>query len=244
MAKRVSCCLLVALTLLGGMPSFAHAADAAIHWSDCGAAGTRSRTFACNTNSGAELAVISFQPRAGNAGIVEMSTTLTLGQVGSDLPDWWRFALGGCRTSAVNGSMNFLSATGPCTDYWAAQATLAIAHSSSNIAGVVGRIQLTGTLPAAAAHPLDPGVEYYGIAVVFSHQRTVGAGSCGGCETPICLALGTVRFTGPTGGPAPDVWYVAPSAAANHVLWNGATRCDGLTPVLNRTWGQLKSLYR
>jgi hypothetical protein len=125
---------------------------------------------------------------------------------------------------------------------------------------------------AANAANLEPGQEYYAFTVVINHARTVGTGSCSGCDVPVCCFLNRLHLATPpvTGQPSRDIDLDrgANYLGSQYVTWqngypiNVQRQCDFPTSICNRhytsfdcvlatptrtygsTWGQVKSLYR
>jgi hypothetical protein len=108
---------------------------------------------------------------------------------------------------------------------------------------ILGSVSVAG-VNAVAVHP---GTEYTVMVIRINNTKTVGLGACAGCQQQICLALREVLLTtnnsgdlrmrscgGRPGDPCP-----CPGAPGTSVTWQGSS-----TPTLNRTWGQVKTLYR
>ncbi|MFN8589166.1 MAG: hypothetical protein U0704_15345 [Candidatus Eisenbacteria bacterium] len=218
-------------------------------WSDCGAAGSTARSFACNSNTGTDDLYLSFVPPTGVNAFYEIEAIVQVGTVDfAPVPDWWNFvSFTGCRRASLLTTHNIPISTGACVDPYAlAPSTLTQQVATALVLfgdGVTRRMQLRAvvTLAVADTLALDPGTEYYGVRWRFNHTRTVGTGACAGCTQAMCLALGRVLLRS---GPAQPVEFALPQTAQHAVTWNGGSSCDRLVPVRNRTWGALKSLYR
>jgi hypothetical protein len=71
----------------------------------------------------------------------------------------------------------------------------------------------------------------------------VGAGACGGCAGSVCLVIQMLNVTTPvlgnnmflSGGTTPG---------SNMATWQGSGADCNLVPVRNRSWGEVKALYR
>ena len=100
------------------------------------------------------------------------------------------------------------------------------------------------TGPSGGAGCVDPW-HGQGVASVagYNSLKTVGTDACGGCMVPVCLMLNLVRIAQPPGTPGGDI-EVSNPLVSNYVTWQGASLFLCLTPTVNRTWGQVKSLYR
>lgn len=216
-----------------------------LSWDDCGAFGSESKTFACDTNAGSVAMVGSFAatlPPGVMAAAWEM--ILDLQSAGTVLPDWWMFAgAGSCRTSALQASFDFTSGLASCGDYFGGVTIGGISYQAGFGAANRARVQLVTLDPAGgtAVQPPVPGVEYYMFKLTILFDKTVGSGSCEGCGEGVCIVLNEVRFVDLSQN---DVILTAP-LLRNHVTWQGGIPdCPAATPVRNRTWGAVKSLYR
>ena len=71
---------------------------------------------------------------------------------------------------------------------------------------------------------------------------------CPGCEQPMCMCLENLTLYQTAGTPPMDAILLTEAASRNYVTWQGGavpwSGCPGATPVKNRTWGSVKSLYR
>jgi hypothetical protein len=217
-------------------------------WNDCyGAGGTMNKNFACNTNTGNHDLYISFEPNATIPDLNGSNAIIDLQSASAALPAWWQFKnTGTCRlTSLVANS----GVTGTCPDTWSGQGVAGIAayFTTQNIPAMPtcrARILASISVPGAAAAQVDPGTEYYCLMVRINSAKTVGTGLCAGCLDPACLVLNEVLLTSNNSGDNRLTnWlgsnYVTWQGGWCHYNWYGCT-----TPTINRTWGQLKGLYR
>lgn len=239
---------LVALLLsLAADTACAEFGHSQLAWDDCGDAGAPTRTFACNTNAGSEVIVFSFRPSNSVDAVFQVEVSLAVGYESlAPVPDWWSFVpTTGCRATSMRASADFTSASGACADPWFglgfvnAQVT-PISYFGD---GVLRRqlIRLTATIPNAAAVPLDPAIEYYGVRLIINHQKTAGAGSCAGCSEGMCIAIANASsLANPSNPVRSELW----NYGRRSITWNSGERCDRLVPVRNRTWGALKSIHR
>ncbi|MBI5168428.1 MAG: hypothetical protein HZA61_02970 [Candidatus Eisenbacteria bacterium] len=238
---------LLLLALLSG-PAHAQYGAVRIAWDDCGSAGATARTFACNTNSGVEVIVVSFKPANSTDAVYQFDTRLALGYESFEvIPDWWAFVpVTGCRRGSLIASADFTSASGACADPWMGQAFTSLSVTRYDIFDTQLRreiVQVTTAIPFASAAPLDAATEYYGVRLIVNHQKTVGTGACAGCAQGMCVGLfGSGSST--LANPANPVRSSLFPRNGYSVTWNGGTSCDRLVPARNATWGALKSLYR
>lgn len=236
--------------LLALSASLASAAGINVAWNNClGAGGLHDMTFACNTNSAASAHtfVVSFRAPTGISLYISNQAIVELQSNSSPLPAWWALkGTGQCRTGAGSADANF--ATGPfgCTDLWAGTASGSLASFNVGFNGANrGRMNLVFAVPSAGAAALNPEEEYYAFKVLILNTKTIGTGSCAGCNDGVCIVCTDLKVIQPNGTPGGTVDLTNP-AEGNFVTWNGPTpeTCTGATPTKNTTWGSIKSLYR
>jgi hypothetical protein len=239
-----------ALALLG-LAAAPAAADPVAHlaWDDCGAAGLRTRTFACDTNAGAEQLVVSFVPPDAVPAFTGIDVSIRFWPPAASLPPWWALSAGGCRATSLKSSP-ISAGPSPCTSPWTSGT-----FSAAQLVSATQEIRALSDLPKGSEHALESGIEYYGMRIVFDHARSAGAGACGGCAMPAGLYLARLTLLL---GPDPNFDY--PLTELPYVNW----QCDGSpvlsydngwtvtgwdfpacgTPARERTWGAIQSLYR
>lgn len=225
------------------MPAAAHAAAGVnLSWDEChGDQPTSNRTFACDTNDGAQVIVASFVAPGGVTQLLGAEIVLDL-LIAEAIPDWWRFkASGSCRQSAM--SMNFIPASPElhCRDPWALQGVGGITAYSVGYGGSPRRARIYAfvILTPDFVLPIEENVEYFAFNLVISNMRTTGMDACAGCSLGVRLLLNSIKLVQPVGV---GDFMLATSAqpASNQLYWQaGAT-----DPVRTTTWGSVKSLYR
>jgi hypothetical protein len=105
------------------------------------------------------------------------------------------------------------------------------------------RLIIAVAVPLAGVQDLTANTEYFACNIVIDHQKTIGAGACGGCSGSVCLLLQKVKVN--TRVPANDVTFFGGSTPGSDMAhWQGSGADCNLVPVKNRTWGQVKALYR
>jgi hypothetical protein len=122
-------------------------ADPTIHlaWDDCGASGTTTKAFACDSNVGGELFVLSFVPPAGIDHFFAFEAKLqvmTSDGATTSIPDWWQLV--NCRNGSLLVDQDFQGGSYACADPWLGQALGAATFSATN-----GRISAVATLPSS-----------------------------------------------------------------------------------------------
>ena len=167
---------------------------------------------------------------ASNEWVIDLESS------GATLPTWWAFkGTGRCRDSSIAQSSNFTAGPFSCTDPWAGGIIIQgfnynIGFSGPNTARIVGVQSLDVASPTAVV----AGTEYYSVALIINRAKTVGTGSCVGCEADVCITLNQIRVLGLTG-----TQYLSYPRDRSRVTWQ-----TEWVPTLQRTWGQVKSLYR
>ena len=226
-----------------------------LRWSSCfGDGGALNKAFTCNTNAGTNQLVGSFELAANMIGVSGNEQVIDLASASATLPAWWQFKnTGTCRQTAlsVNFAMNALNVV--CADWGAGQSNGAIgAYNIGYLSPNRARIIMASAVPPSLLQDLFAGTEYWSFNLLISNAKTVGTGACAGCSTPVCIALSSINVTtqeqarnrklsGPTNG-----------TDSNYSTWQGGgvpvtglgSGCPAATPSQNRTWGQVKSLYR
>ena len=251
--KRVTllCGLLLAMSA-----SVAAASGVGIRWNNClSDAGTQNRNFACNSNTGSNTLVGTFQ--LDGAGLLQVSgneVVVDLASSTTPLPQWWQFKNAGtCRTTALSMNFTIPSSALNCADWAQAQAAGGIGAYNIGARGPnTARVVAAIAVPSTALQDLSGGQEYFSFNLVVSNIKTVGAtGSCTGCSTPVCIVFNSINLTtpilqnniklsGPSNGTDADFCTWQGGAG---VIVGGTPGCGAATPTHNATWGAVKALY-
>lgn len=224
-----------------------------LYWNDCSAGvGTTKRVFACDANVGSNTLVVSFAPPDGITKLVAARAVIDLRSATSPLPPWWRLGAGGCREGSLTASFT-PPASHACGDYWSG-ATLQDLSYSTDLGGdpTRARIVISFSIPEAAAGPVSTGTEYYAFSLAIDNAKSTGAEMCTGCADPVCIVLEELTLYQ---APGLGDYRICDASTSNFTTWQGGaiggSGCPGAdyhypctTPVLNRTWGRMKSLYR
>jgi len=216
-----------------------------LSWVDCGLAGTQNQTFACNTNTGLNTAIASFLPPASLPEFLGLSSQVDIRSQGP-LPEWWKHGTGTCRgTTGLSVSFDFTAGPFTCVDFFGGQAAGGFVYEfpASPNPGERARVRVTCAVPFDNRGPIDAGTEYYAYKLNLLRAKTTGTGNCPGCNVPACLVLDSIQLFQPP-EQANDPTITNP-ADRNFVTWQSADpTCPASTPANNKTWGQVKSLYR
>ncbi len=240
------CCLLVVAPVT-------HAAGLNLAWDQClSDGGSAAKKFACNTNAGFEYLYGSFIPGQNHPQFCGCLYYVDIQAETATLPSWWQFYWSeSCRPTALGMTFDFTSlTTQSCNDPFNGTAVGGIANyvvGTHTRPDFTPRANAARIYAAAAVLPyptITPGTEYLGFRLAISHQSTVGGGACAGCATAVCITFTQCDVVDdkPLGAPE-RVERLTQQATSNMASWQDAgPSCQ--SAVKNKTWGQLKSLYR
>jgi hypothetical protein len=247
---------LLALALVLGFAAVdAQAQVVDIAWGDMGpgcTSGERNDTFACASNAASNnrTIVTSFISPDNLPEFVGMTCNLRLITDGAALPDWWKMGAGECRS---NGWGAVASPTNlglvECADPWGSGSFIGgVTHLSGD--GGADRARIVSDLATDIPQQLTAGTKYYGEAITLTVLRTTGTGSCAGCTAGACLILESIELYQVAGAPGGDVIRLTNTPGElnpAYLSWQAPIDNPGgcnVTPARNKTWGQVKSLYR
>jgi hypothetical protein len=235
-----------AIVVLGA--SAASAAGINLSWTDCGTAGTQNLTFACNSNSGAPFTMIgSFIPPAGLPEFLGISAQIDITTDQATVPDWWAHGGTNCRgTTGLSTNFDFTSGPFTCTDFYVGSAAGGSAYDVGFGTPNRARFRIQAAVPFDNRGPLDENLEYYAYKANVLRAKTTGAGSCAGCSAPACIVFNELQLFQPPEQANDPV--ITNAIDRQFVTWQnpagGPPGCPASTPTANKSWGQVKSLYR
>lgn len=247
--------LLAALTLAAAVGTTARDAAAVpginLSWDVCtGDGGVANKNFNCAVNNGLNTAVGSYIAPAGVDTLAGNDIVVDLISATNPLPAWWAFKnTGTCRATALSVDFD-LSGVVTCSDYWAGQAQGGLAAyfigqgpaADPWVNPQRARVIIAGAVAASSQGAITADLEYGSFRMKISNAKTIGTGSCAGCVDPVCIVLNEIRLSRPGGTRAVPI--VTPDVR-NQITWQGGAGANcAVVPVKNRTWGQIKSLYR
>jgi len=242
MTRRVSGLTAIAL-LVAASPAWAGGVNFA--WNDCLPEGGRTGVrFDCTASTIVQDAVGSFMLNNPMPDFYALEIVVDLQAEAATLPAWWTFSPspGACRDSSLTMSFDFSSlANVACADPfgWPVVGALLNYLPSGNRARIIGIASIPPDEFGQSSSPLEAKKEYYGFRLRLRLDRATGAGACAGCATEVQLVLNSI---GAVGVAENSFELCASPISLDPVIdWQCAS-CA--TPTLNRTWGQLKSLYR
>lgn len=242
--------LCLAVALVSGLAASAHAQGINLSWNDCGANGVENRVFACNSNTGTNAMIASVIPAANVDRFVGIDIIMDLITETSPLPAWWDLdASTGCRNTSLSMGTDFSgtpSGGTACNDYFAAQGGGGIASYTAGFESVPNRARILAFWALANEGVLTGSTEHYMFRMVINNARTLG-GTCPGCTDRACIVLNLIRLVQPAGAAGGDTDMTSPPPGGRQwVRWQdaGSAVSCAQVPTKNRTWGQIKSLYR
>ena len=239
----------------------------AMRWDACyGDGGADARTFACDTNTGTEVLLVSAFPPAAIPQLDGAAATMTVLSTGAGTPTWWQLDTsisGECRAHIpAYYSADFTPPAGSsqCQDFWFGGAAGGASFSESSVLSNQPQFRLVCSLASTVSVPA--GVELFVARLVITHAKTVGAGSCGGCLTGVCIGLNNVQLTQPVGvgdflmldavsGTSSDVvaWQMSGAVMphttelTSHGYDKHFSGCLSATDAARPTWGAIKRMY-
>jgi len=232
--------------LLFSMAATAHAQGGVnLRWSDCASGiGFTHASFACATNTGTHTVVASFVPPPGVTALGRTAIALRICAETPSYPAWWElFNPGSCRPS----SLVWTSPGGvSCLNPWEGAPVAGSIISVGPGLGTADRLVYADSHTAdGSGHAVDPTLEYEAVRLVIDHDHTVGTGACAGCIAPVWLVLEQVDLFMTDG--SPPIHLTMPVQGL-YATWQSTIYtwppCLIPTPARNRTWGEIKSLYR
>lgn len=247
--RSICCSALASLLLVLVVATRAGAAGVGLRWNQCFAdGGAINRSFACDTNVGVFFLVSSFVPGQAISKVGHVDVSLELASSSPVLPAWWQ--LKSCRANARAVVTSQVSVPISCAVFSNALGFNAI------VTGERGpnteRIDL-GSSAAPFGKDVVADQEYLAASLRMTAVLTVGAGSCEGCATPVCIVLRSVSLTR-VGSSSPEIVLTQPlnGTDSNFVTWQGGGSpvvggligCPAATSVHRSAWGTVKALYR
>jgi hypothetical protein len=224
--------------------------------------GLQTRNTDCVTNNFAHFMVITFALDApmtqfvGNEIVLDMIDNSNPAALGN----WWQWDGAGCRSGGLSAffdpSVNSGFSGASCQDPFAS--------SASGASGAIGLLQRpsSGTGMPVSSQRIIVGVALqsndpvalstatqYTPLTLRARASTAQTAACTGCGNSIVMSCNSILVAQLPGAPGGDALISTPNPfAANGscVTFNQASSvcAAGTTPASQRTWGQVKSLYR
>lgn len=237
---------LLAIALAGG----ARAGGLALRWDHCLGEGNGVfvRSFACDTNLGADRVVGSFVTDLDVRPVVGLEITVYVSTcpfvVGDPcpaaIPPWWTFfATGTCRQSSLTADFYNDPANAVCEPWTPGVLAGGIDYTVGFFTASMARLRAVSAVALSDTAEVLAGHEYTAFTLTIDHRRTVGTGACGGCTQALGLYINTIRVV--TLNDVNDYVVATPlgSQAQDLVYWQSAP-----IPTRASTWAGVKALYR
>jgi hypothetical protein len=226
-----------------GFATTAFAQGVNLAWSDCGADGTENRAFACGSNSGTNPLVATVVAPQALTRFVGIDVVMDLISQSDPLPAWWDLVGGtGCRPTSLSMSTDFSgtpSGGANCEDVFLGGGGGGVGRYGIAEGGITNRARIVAFWAVPDERALSTN-ETYMFRMVINNQNTT---TCAGCADPVCIVLNMIRLAQPAGVGDFEV-SGAPTGGRDYVTWQGPGANCATVPTKNRTWGQVKSLYR
>lgn len=216
-------------------------------WNNCATtSASENRVFACDDNNLTFNLVGSFKLATDMPDFVGVSAVVDFRLNDAGTPAWWGVGTGGCREGALG--LGSVGAVGGCVN----------PYSGANAAGgfvidpypqgapVPNWFRVRGDWVRDSPGPVTNNVlsTAFIIQINTSSSFDEGFGVCAGCATSACIVLNSLEVFGLN---SPVVFTEAADVRQWATYQGGAVGvdvCPTGTPSKNRTWGQIKSLYR
>lgn len=215
--------LLIALLSFFFVASAAHAATSApgvnLRWDQCyGDNGAWNKNFACDTNSGVERLVGSFELSEPLADVAGFEAFVDITSASPALPAWWQFKnFGTCRTTSLTMSSTPPANSAACVDWALGQAASGIGAYVTGLPPDRAKIVMAAAVPQSALAQWVAGQEYFAFSIQINHAKTVGTGPCAGCLEPVCLFFSGLRVPGGTFVPGSGDSRIRLTQGANYL---------------------------
>jgi hypothetical protein len=169
------------------------------------------------------------------------------------VPDAWRFDAPGCQGSSFLTIDHLAPSTvvKACPSFHPPVASVPIKDASfvedtlpgTTYDATLMKLTMAVAYPDGAGQNINPATRYFLARFLFDHTFSVtGAGTpgetCGGLEQSICFATVNSSYLDAEG-----TEFLFSNGGNRTVSANGVSGCTP-SPVLNRTWGSIKSQYR
>ena len=225
-----------------------------LRWDHCyGDGGVLNRNATCDTNTGTETLVASFDLPSLLPGVSGIEVVIDLASAGASLPAWWQFKnVGSCRLSSLVASSIPVDAPVTFCPDWAEGHELGglAAYQLGHHGPTTARILTAWAVPQNALATLNALQEYFAQTLRIDYQKTVGTGACAGCLTPVCIVFSSVNVV-PGINPGVKLTGPANGTDSNFATWQGGAGvgsalgagCPAATPTRKSTWGEVKALY-
>jgi hypothetical protein len=142
--------------------------------------------------------VASFTPPSGINQLVGIEAVVDFRTSVPMIPDWWWHGVGYCRgTTGLSVSSDFTAGPASCDDYWGGLAAGGFFYEPQYLGPDRARLSYQTAIAPGNEGPVSTDIEYYAFKVNLLRPKTVGSGSCTGCEVPMCIELASIQLFQP-----------------------------------------------
>lgn len=215
-----------------------------LRWSDCAPTGPPGMTLNCTIPAFSRNLYASACPAAALSQVVAANLVFDVVTDSATLPDWWKLGPGDCRDGQLGADTDF-SATVDCADAWGGAGVSLVQVFGNRPGGGANqtRFVVAAGVPGNQSVTL-PADQPVALARVFMFLSDVVTTTCAGCGVGACLVLNSVEVVRLPGAPGGDVTLFQPGEpGGNYATWQSGAACVSV-PARNRSWGQIKALYR
>jgi len=229
----------------------AEAQDFSLAWDRCRSeGGTTVKASACDANNGHQTLVGTLILSEATP-VIELELEIMILGSCRDLPipDWWKIGTGGCREGALSLSHDLSDMPQEvCMDpaFSPAWRYIQVDTVRNDPFGCAHRPQVSAVRLRMKVGPLEPVLlepgEYLAFKLLISNAKSMGPGSCTGCCCGRTFVVTMCRIW-----KTPyDLQNIFPY---NWVQWQSLNTYEddlgcAATPVQNRSWGRIRSIYR
>jgi len=233
-----------ALMTFGASASMA-AGGLNLFWNGCSDGGVSTQTFACDANTGSAFTLYaSLILPQDMPFFAATSVIIDIRFSSPSIPAWWQTLNGQCSANRISESYDSANFVTNCPDIWQGQVNLSVFQAQQGVFAA-NSLRLNGGAAVPAGNEIDhiaDGTEWVVCKVSIGRAKTVGTGSCAGCNIGTCIVLNECKSQEP--GDYGDCTITQP-AVSNFATWQvGGPSCPAATPAQSRTWGAVKNLYR
>lgn len=248
--------LLAAVLCLGASQAFAGALY--MRYNQCFGDANASATanFVCDDFASTDL-YITYMLDASTPNVVALSGGIDLLVEGQPtLPAFWQMAANGCNGTGINindargtlctnaGGVPIFSGSGGATTDAFILAYLNGYNGPANGARILWAVVRASSNPATLAG--NPTKQFACIIQFFDDNAIPAGGSCDGCGLPVAMAANWILLEAPAqaGGDVTAAVITSGDPGSDVVCLSDGATGEISVPTRNRTWGQVKNLYR
>ncbi len=216
-----------------------------LSWSNCATtAASGDKTYACDGALGNTVSIQgSFRAGTSIPDFAGVASVMDIGWAGA-VPDYWKVDGGQCNANAMVVANP--TATAPCvtTNIFDATYSGGGFALSAPPSGNRLRFRIDWATGAPVLPSVTAGNLYPAFKLTFDPDQGVN-NACAGCTTPACMVFQSCEVFGLAQG---EDYFFEAADVRQSVTWQGGAigggGCPADVPTQNRTWGQIKSMYR